>query len=59
MAVGCLAGEKVEPAGVGFAFSVVFSLAISVSVTDFSVSFGFSIGALGKEFSFSPTGLFV
>ena len=38
---------KGRPAGVGFAFSVVFSLAISVSVTDFSVSFGFSIGVLG------------
>ena len=35
--------RKGRPAGVGFAFSVVFSLAISVSV-----SFGFSIGVLGK-----------
>ena len=36
--------RKGRLAGVGFAFSVVFSLAISVSV-----SFGFSIGVLGKS----------
>ena len=41
--------RKGRPAGVGFAFSVVFSLAISVSVSDFSVSLGFSIGVLGKS----------
>ena len=41
--------RKGRPAGVGFAFSVVFSLAISVSVADFSVSFGFSIGVLGTS----------
>ena len=41
--------RKGRPAGVGFAFSVVFSLAISVSVTDFSVSFGFSVGVLGTS----------
>ena len=36
--------RKGRPAGVGFAFSVVFSLPISVSV-----SFGFSIGVSGKS----------
>ena len=41
--------RKGRPAGVGFAFPVVFSLASSVSVTDFSVSFGFSIGVLGTS----------
>ena len=50
MAVGCLAGEKVDRQGwVWPGFSVIFSLAISVSVTDFSVSFDFSIGVLGKS----------
>ena len=44
-----LCRRKGRPAGVGFAFSVVFSLAISVSVADFSVSFGFSIGVLGTS----------
>ena len=43
----------------GFGFSVVFSLAISISVTDFSVSFDFSIGVLGKSLALARRGLFV
>ena len=35
--------RKGRPAGAGFGFSLVFSLAISVSVTDFPVSFDFSV----------------
>ena len=51
--------RKGRPAGVGLGFSVIFSLAISVSVTDFSVSFDFSIGVLGKSLALARRGLFV
>ena len=44
VAVGCLAGEKVDRQGWVLLFQWFFSLAISVSV-----SFDFSIGVLGKS----------
>ena len=50
--------RKGRPTGAGFGFSLVFSLAISVSVSDFPVSFDFSIGAL-EQSTLSPTGFFV
>ena len=51
-------GRKDRPVGAGFHFSLVFSMAISVSVSDFPVSFDFSIGAL-EQSTLSPTGFFV